>query len=147
MNEVEIRVEQEESPSWLPDFSKFCYKVLEYLKIEGWEVSVVLCSDRFIEDLNGRYRGKNEPTDVLSFPQDAGGAGQGGNMPAGDIVISIPAVARNAAAFAVDFEEETRRVFIHGVLHLMGMDHDTNNANEPMLVLQEETLHALTGEM
>lgn len=88
-------------------------------------------------DLNGRYRGLPEPTDVLSF-------GRGG-VPApgvleGDLALCPDYVARNGREFGVGFEEELLRVTLHGLLHLLGWDHGTNDPEEPMLRYQEELL-------
>jgi rRNA maturation RNase YbeY len=58
----------------------------------------------------------------------------------GDIVISLETLKTNAAYFHVDEDEELRRLIIHGILHLAGFDHPTNNPEEPMLVLQEKIL-------
>ena len=128
----------------LSAMEKFCYKVMERLEIDGWELSVVLCGDEFMRTLNHDYRGKDEPTDVLSFPQEE--PEHDGVTYAGDIAISIDSVRSNAENFGVAPEEETRRVLIHGILHLAGMDHETNGQTEPMLVLQEEILQSVTGE-
>ena len=82
------------------------------------EISVVLCDDLFIQDLNRDYRGKDKPTDVLSFAQ---------NDPdvLGDIVISLPTAARQAAAAGWPLESEIALLGIHGLLHLLGYDDET----------------------
>ncbi len=82
------------------------------------EVSIVLCDDDFIQSLNAQYRGKDKPTDVLSFAQDD---------PAllGDIVISLPMAACQAEAAGWTLENEVALLGIHGLLHLLGCDDDT----------------------
>ncbi len=82
------------------------------------EISVVLCDDPFIQDLNRDYRQKDKPTDVLSFAQDDPNV-------LGDIVISLPTAARQAEAAGWPVESEIALLGIHGLLHLLGYDDET----------------------
>lgn len=90
---------------------------------EGLELSILLTTDKVIEQLNAEYRGKHRPTDVLSFSLREGrGAKLAGNC-LGDVVISLQTTKRQAKAYAVTYEEEFIRLLVHGVLHLHGYDH------------------------
>lgn len=122
----------------------FCLEVLNRLKIDNWEISIVLCNDVIIKDLNHQYRSKNKPTDVLSFTQDLEPVGD--IIYAGDIIISLETIKYNSEIFGVNLDEEFKRVLIHGILHLNGMDHKTNSMNEEMLQVQEEILKSISGE-
>ena len=122
----------------------FCLEVLGKLKIYNWEISILLCNDLSIKDLNYRYRSKNEPTDVLSFTQDLEPVGD--IIYAGDIIISLETVKQHSEIFGVNIDEEFKRVLIHGILHLSGMEHKTNSTNEQMLKIQEEILKSISGE-
>ena len=82
------------------------------------EISVVFCEDSFIQDLNTQYRGKNKPTDVLSFAQEDPHV-------LGDIVISVPTAARQAEAAGWPLASEVALLGIHGLLHLLGYDDET----------------------
>lgn len=82
--------------------------------------SVALVSDRRIAALNRRYRGQPWPTDVLSF-------GGGGNGYLGDVVISAPTARRQARRYRHSVEEEIKLLMLHGLLHLMGYDHETDH--------------------
>lgn len=82
--------------------------------------SIALVSDRRIAALNRRYRGLARPTDVLSF-------GGGSNGYLGDVVISAQAARRQARRFRHSLEEEIKLLILHGLLHLMGYDHETDN--------------------
>jgi probable rRNA maturation factor len=90
------------------------------LRVEG-EVSLVLTGDRSLRTLNARYRGKDKPTDVLSFPADGGEAGLG------DIVISVETAARNARSLGRTLPRELDVLALHGFLHVLGYDHETDD--------------------
>ena len=127
--------------------ARFVEKVLRRRNLEGWELSVRLCDDPAIRELNRRYRGVDAVTDVLSFSQREGAgaaAGSGpGALPAGDVVVSVPTLRRNAARRGIDASEELKRLLIHGILHLEGMDHEAGGRQEPMIVLQEQLVREL----
>ena len=127
---------------------EFMLKVLDVLGKDKWEVSVLFTGDVFIQKLNRDYRGKDEPTDVLSFAQvDSKEAfpDKGGRFYAGDIVISMETLAKNAEYFGISVNEELKRLLVHGLLHLSGMDHENNDADQPMLVKQEKILKKFSG--
>ncbi|MDR0643176.1 MAG: rRNA maturation RNase YbeY [Treponema sp.] len=147
MNRVEVEAGDLPLPAWAEKSGAFVIKALEKLGRDGWDLSVLYCGDRFIKSLNARYRGRDEATDILSFPQGEDfPPAPGGRRLAGDIVISLDTLAENSGFFGVSMDEELRRLLIHGILHLDGMDHKTNEKTEPMLRLQEEILDNLAGE-
>jgi len=149
MNRVEISAEEAPVPLWCNSLKNYALKVLNRLGRDKWDLSILLCGDRTISDLNSRYRGKAEATDVLSFNFNEGGeepcAHRGRFLP-GDIVISLDMLRENAGRFNVSEDEELRRLLIHGILHLDGMDHSTNKETEPMLRFQEQILTELAQE-
>ncbi len=150
MNVVETSVLGGCEEGDIPDSysQKFVETVLNLLGIDGRELSVVFTDDETIARLNEEYRGKQGPTDVLSFSQDEDDeklpsdwpSGAEVNSCLGDIIISVETLADNALLFCVPAEEELNRLLVHGILHLIGHDHETNGAGEPMLRLQEELL-------
>ncbi len=144
MNIIEIDYKGVDQPVWVERFRDFCIKILEFRSIDGWEVSILLCDDTFIRDLNRDYRGKDSATDVLSFSQDDGILG--GIRQAGDIVISLDTLAKNSEEYSVDKEEELKRLLIHGILHLEGLDHRGNSPDEEMLTVQEELINKYKRE-
>jgi probable rRNA maturation factor len=125
-----------------PACKAFILEVLARIGIDGWEVSILFCDDSFIEELNRRYRGIEAATDVLSFSQtDAELPRQGEKTDtelAGDIIISLETMRRNAERERVSEDQELKRLLIHGLLHLTGMDHETERSD--MLVKQEKLL-------
>jgi probable rRNA maturation factor len=84
------------------------------------QVSVYFCGDRRIRSLNRRYRRRDRPTDVLAFPTDGAGA------LLGDIVISVPYATRQAQRRGERTAAELDRLLLHGYLHLLGFDHETD---------------------
>jgi probable rRNA maturation factor len=145
MNRVEVQAGELPLPPWAESSAGFAARVLGKLGRDGWDLLILYCGDPFIKNLNARYRGRDEPTDILSFspgPAFPGARRSGG----GDIVISLDTLAENARYFGVSPDEELRRLLIHGILHLDGMDHESNEKTEPMLRLQEEILDNLAGE-
>ena len=148
MNRVEVQAEETPLPAWSESLSRYAVKALAAIGRDNWDLSVLLCGDKTITELNRRYRNKNEATDVLSFAlgaEEADGAGGARWLP-GDIVISLDTLRENARYFQTPEDEELRRLLIHGILHLDGMDHQTNNESEPMIVLQEKLLQDLKEE-
>ena len=143
MTSVDVSAEGIDLPTWSEKCRIFAEKALKKSTDKPNEISIVLCSNDFIHQLNRNYWGKDEPTDVLSFPQDEG---DGPDGLAGDIVIALEAVSENADYFGVPFEEEVKRVIIHGILHLLGWDHSDNSPDQEMLKLQEKILNDLGGE-
>jgi probable rRNA maturation factor len=147
MNRVESNAQEVPLPPWADASGRFALKALEALGRDGWDLSVLYCNDPFIKDLNARYRNRDEATDILSFPlgetlvEDE----EQRYLP-GDIVISLETLEKNARSFEIPPDEELRRLLIHGILHLDGMDHSTNEKTEPMLLLQEKILANLAGE-
>jgi probable rRNA maturation factor len=147
MNAVEISAEGIGTPPWLDRARDFALAVLERLAKDRWDLSILICDDAFITGLNRQYRDKDEATDVLSFEQGDAYRDPDGieRFLAGDIVISLDALARNAEEFGISRDEELRRLIAHGVLHLSGLDHEDNDSARPMLLLQEELLRDLAA--
>ncbi len=85
----------------------------------GGEVALVLTGDRAIRALNARYRHQDKPTDVLSFPGDVAGLG--------DIVISVEMAERNARRLGRTLPRELDVLALHGFLHVLGYDHETDD--------------------
>ncbi len=90
------------------------------LRVRG-EVAVVLAGDGLLRRLNRAYRGKDRPTDVLSFPGDGGESGLG------DVVISVATAERNARGLGRTLLQELDVLALHGFLHLLGYDHETDD--------------------
>ena len=81
---------------------------------ERYDLSVVLCTNTLSHRLNRQFRGKDKPTNVLSFPVDK-------NL--GELFLDLPLIKKEAPQFDADFQKHFIFLFIHGLLHLKGMDH------------------------
>ena len=110
---------------WISKIEPFLLEVMAELSYDGEEVSVFFCSDAFIQNLNKEYRNIDGPTDVLSFEDGQEYTDDRGEkwLSAGDIVISLETLPKNADYFEVSCNEELKRLLIHGLLHLHGYDH------------------------
>ncbi len=102
----------------LSKFKKICLQVLSSENKVG-SVNIVFVDEKRISEYNATYRGVEGPTDVLSFEND---------LPdfLGEVYVCPTYVQKNASYFGVPFEEELIRVCIHGILHLLGYNHENN---------------------
>lgn len=98
------------------------------------EISVVLADDAFVRELNRTYRGKDKPTNVLSFPS-------GEHL--GDIVLALETVAREAEQQGKSFKAHAQHLLVHGTLHLLGHDHEQESEAEVMEQLEVKILKKL----
>lgn len=105
--------------------------LLRHLGLGSAELSVVVCDDAFIHALNRQWRGKDAPTDVLSFPMEEEGL-------LGDVVISLETAARDGTPVRV--------LLVHGLLHLLGYDHETGEEDAREMRAREDELLAVLGE-
>ena len=110
----------------------------------GGELSLVLSDDAEVQILNKAYRGKDGPTNVLSFPGDPLPEGDGGPpYLLGDVVLAQGVCAREAAAQGKALADHLSHLVVHGVLHLLGHDHENDSEAERMESLEVEILAAL----
>lgn len=121
--------------------------ILSRLDQEKSELSILLVGDKTMAQLNRAYRGVNRSTDVLSF--DAAvpvGRGEGAHI-LGDIVISIPTAEAQAKKYGSDLYDEINRLLIHGILHLLGYDHERSGRQARLMREKEEEVFLATQEM
>lgn len=140
-------------PVWFNKVEPFIQTVLQKLNYDNEEISVLFCSDEFIKELNSQYRNIDSVTDVLSFENGEEYEDEEGLWKnVGDIAISLETLPKNAEYFEVDTNTELKRLIIHGILHLNGMDHGEEHIEkgvvptDEMLILQENLLADLSDE-
>jgi probable rRNA maturation factor len=158
--QVFVADEQSDHPVDATRWDKLARDVLQAEKVKGEaELSVLFVDEDTIAGLNERFLGKTGPTDVLAFPldddpdepgrwPDAGGAAPGREPPEpsdlpmllGDVVICPSIAARNAPEHAGNYEDELALLLVHGILHLLGMDHVEEADAEKMEARERELL-------
>ena len=119
---VEVSVEDIDFPT--ESVEALARAALRAIDFEEAELSIVLCSDAHIQALNRDWRGKDAPTDVLSFPQQEGEGLLEDDEVLGDLVISIDTARRQAGELGHDLDQELAVLLVHGLLHLLGYDHE-----------------------
>ncbi|WP_420842712.1 rRNA maturation RNase YbeY [Fervidibacillus albus] len=114
--------------------------------VQSAELSVTFVDNERITEINRDYRGKNKPTDVISFALEERTEGEidivGDHMPRvlGDIIISVPKAEQQAKEYGHSFMRELGFLSVHGFLHLLGFDHETETEEKEMFSRQEEIL-------
>jgi probable rRNA maturation factor len=150
--------EQEDHPIEVARWSTLAQRVLAARGVKGeTEVSLLFVDEEAMAALNQQFLGKSGPTDVLSFPiedepgptgrsPDLGGSGPGvspdeGTLTLlGDVVICPAVAAANAVEHEVSLEDEVALLVVHGLLHLLGLDHEEEAEAERMEALEQELL-------
>jgi len=113
------------------------------------EVSIVLADDAFVKDLNREYRGQDKATNVLSFASDnanespVSSGALGGPRMLGDVIVAFETVSAEAAAQGKTLADHLCHLVVHGVLHLLGYDHEQDWAAEKMEALEIKILTGL----
>jgi len=113
--------------------------------LENEELSILLTDDEEMRSLNRDYRGKDKPTDVLSFSQTEGEFGEVGGGVLGDIVISLDTARRQAEEKGHSFEKEIDVLLIHGALHLAGYDHERGKKEARAMRKKEREMLYIIG--
>ena len=150
MNTIDVSYDKESYKELAPKkyVLEYLNKVLSEIKLSNVEFSVSFINEVNMKKMNRKFRDIDDSTDILSFAaEDDDGfgfisAGRRKRVP-GDILICPEVLKRNAQTFKVSENEELRRLLIHGVLHLSGENHQTNDPSEPMLIKQEKILSKL----
>jgi len=121
---------------------KWAERMLEDLELSDRELSVVLTDDEEIHALNRDYRGKDRPTDVLAFALTEGEASEFAGPLLGDVVISVPTARKQAKRRRRELADELRFLLAHGLLHLVGWDHRTDEEDRRMKARTRELCRA-----
>ena len=118
---------------------KTAERILKLLNKNRVELSLSLVKNQEIRELNARYRNKNEPTDVLSFP--IGEHFPTGMQILGDVVISVEQAEKQAGKRRKTLEQEVESLLIHGILHLLGYDHERSQKEAKIMRGMEKKIH------
>jgi len=121
-------------------------KMLALLELTGAELSIALVDDPTIHALNRDYRHKDQPTDVLAFAMEEGEPsphGEGARL-LGDVILSVDTAKKQAASRRRPLKDELTMLLAHGLLHLLGYDHQTD-AEERVMVAKTQELERAAG--
>jgi probable rRNA maturation factor len=137
-------------PGWLETVAK---RVLEAEKAAAKsEVSLVVSDEEMVRQLNRHYRGQDEPTDVLAFATHDEAIGlprfilaPDGLSHLGEVIIAYPQAAKQAEEHGHSLKKELTVLLIHGLLHLLGYDHETDEAEAKMQAREKELLGLVEG--
>lgn len=118
-------------------------KALSRLDMQGtFDVSIVLTDDEHMRSLNNQYRAKNKPTNVLSFPQDDESEAED-QKSLGDILLGFQTVQKEAENQTKQFQDHVVHLVVHGLLHLLGYDHEEETEARIMETLEIDILETL----
>jgi probable rRNA maturation factor len=120
-------------------------KILDFVDESESELSLAFVGNAAIAKLNKKYRRKSKATDVLSFPAES--AANGGPGLLGDVVISVDKARNQAQAGGWTLAQEIDRLLIHGIVHLLGYDHERSSKDaRVMRALEKKIAHAVCGK-
>ena len=105
----------------------FGERALQSIRKDDQSATIVFVSDQVIRNLNKKFRGKDYATDVLSFPTEPAPFETENQSQLGEVVISVERAAAQAKEQGLSFSREVEQLILHGLLHLSGYDHETDN--------------------
>ena len=130
----------------LPNFKKIIsnasnnvFDELNQFKDKNYEISFMMVDNKYIKELNANYRSKDRATNVLSFPMIDKNSLKHENI-LGDVVISIDKILSESKDLKIKVDEYLAKISIHGILHLLGYDHVSDNDYEVMNRLEEKII-------
>lgn len=133
---LEIVNRQRKIPLDLDAWQAFAERAVKVVPAEGAGVTIAFVSDRAMRELNRMWRHKAGTTDVLSFPAEQDEFERLEGFRLGDIAISVEQAARQAAENKLTLENELQQLILHGLLHLCGYDHETDQGQMNKLELR-----------
>ena len=122
--------------------SKIVKKVLIYYDFKSFDVNLIFTSDTYVSNLKKEFFSKTQWTDVIAFPMHS----KNENSVEGEIYISMPTAKDNAKIYKQSYGKELARLVIHGSLHLLGIEDDTDEKKEKMIKLEDYFLKEISWE-
>ena len=141
-NRVTLQVAHPQGKRFSKQVTELAQAFMEKLELSGCELSISLVGDHAIRRLNRTWRKKDKATDVLSFPAGEAPKGTPGPRQLGDVVISLDTAKSQAREYERTLEEEVARYLAHGLLHLLGHDHERPRDAQKMARAEERLLGA-----
>jgi len=145
MNRILINKEPHDKQITKKFIKETAEKIMEELGLDSCELGITLTDNQTIQRLNKEWRSKDKPTDVLSFPINEKPPGYRYKI-LGDVVISLPYAKRQSEEIGIPYRDEIIRLMTHGILHLIGYDHEKDPAEaEKMFALQDRIFEKITS--
>lgn len=113
-------------------------RILKYLDCPDREISILLTDDDMIQEINKHYLGRDKATNVISFSLQEGAYGNINPNVLGDVVISLETAQRDAIRGSLSLQQEIDFLLIHGILHLLGYDHENTSPKEAEIMRRKE---------
>ena len=133
---IEVVNRQRKLPLDCDRWETFTARALKVASDRHPDVTVVFVSDRAMREINRQWRGKRGTTDVLSFPAAQSEFEEAADATLGDVIISVEQAARQARDHGLKPDREIAQLILHGLLHLCGYDHETDNGQMNRLELR-----------
>jgi len=126
-------------------FREIAQKVFTITKTDNVHVAIIITDDLEIQKINSEFRGKDKPTDVISFAyrDEPFPLNEGIAEELGDLYISLDTAVKQAEEYGVTLAAELKRLAIHGLLHLLGYDHEKSEEDEQIMAALEDKLFDL----
>jgi probable rRNA maturation factor len=121
----------------LPRLRRSLKKIVRYLECGDKEISLLLTDNETIREMNRRYLGRDYPTNVISFSLSEGKFGNINPSLLGDVIISVERAQTDAGKARMDFTDELDFLVIHGVLHLLGYNHEGDTSSDETRVMEK----------
>ena len=151
-HEIEVSIEDERWVTAVPDLESFVSRAVEAGLIaapnpplEPVAISVLLADDATVQGLNRTWRGKDAPTNVLSFPASPQPRHVGAALPLGDVVLAYETLVRESAEHSKPLKNHLAHLLVHGTLHCLGHDHETGAAEADAMEALEIAALATLG--
>lgn len=138
---------QRRVPVKTPFVKRQALSTMAYLGCDDKELSVVFVHDQGMRSLNRTYRSKDRTTNVLAFAQGQTYAGEPQTRMLGDVVISLPAAAQEAHEMNQSLEERVVFLLVHGLLHLLGYDHEGSESQRLCMERREQEILSYLSEV
>ena len=112
------------------------------LDLKNASITIIITDDAYMRDINREFRAHDEPTDVISFSNRDNPFPEidDDNEEIGDLYISIERADRQAQEYRVSLDDEVKRLIVHGILHLVGYDHERSDSDEEIMLRKEDEL-------
>ncbi|HOD15707.1 MAG TPA: rRNA maturation RNase YbeY [Spirochaetota bacterium] len=121
---------------------KIATAAAQLLDLKNASITIIATDDAYMRDINRKYRRHDEPTDVISFSNRDNPFPEidADKEEIGDLYISIERADRQAREYRVSIDDEVKRLIVHGILHLVGYDHERSDSDEEIMLRKEDEL-------